>query len=252
MNGFGTFCLVWVAALAPAFAAQLLDYSGAGPTGPQIDAYLNRKGSPMMGMGGAFANYGRTYNVDPRLVVAISGAETTFGKHLCAPHNAWNWFHHGNCPASPFSSYPAGAEEVTRFLRLSYLNKGYDTVPLIRAKYCAAGCENWVPLVMAFLDEMPAGPLAAPLPSPPAAPVPEPVPAPAPAGTTTGPPAVPAPEIVPGTAPPAGAPSAPAKPAAPTAEPEHGMRVFGVPLYVVLILGALAMGAWATGGLRRS
>ena len=60
---------------------------------PQIDDYLRDKGSPLAGQGEAFVNSGRTHNVDPRLLVAIAGAETTFGLNTCAEYNAWNWFY---------------------------------------------------------------------------------------------------------------------------------------------------------------
>ena len=50
-----------------------LDYSAASPSAAQIDDYLTHKHSPMAGMGSVFAGYGRDYDVDPRLVVAIAG-----------------------------------------------------------------------------------------------------------------------------------------------------------------------------------
>ncbi len=142
-------------ATIPLWAAGSLEYSVTNPGAPEIDAYLQRKQSPMAGVGSALVDYSRQYNVDPRLVIAISGAETTFGRHLCADNNAWNWFHHRNCAQSPFENYPQGAERVTRFMRLSYLNRGYTTIELIRYKYCTSGCENWISLVTAFHDEMP-------------------------------------------------------------------------------------------------
>ena len=64
-------------------------------------------------------------------------------------------FYRRTCPDSPFLSYEAGMDRVTRFMRLSYLNRGYDSIELIRYKYCAAGCDNWVPLVSKFEAEMP-------------------------------------------------------------------------------------------------
>src|SRR5689334_19737897 len=81
----------------PASAPQPFDYSPASPAAARIDAYLARKRSPLSGLGASFSGYGRDYNVDPRLVVAIAGAETTFSGHVCVEKNAWNWFYRRNC-----------------------------------------------------------------------------------------------------------------------------------------------------------
>lgn len=207
--------------LASGLMAAGLDYSPASPTPAQIDGYLARKHSPMAGMGNVFATYGHDYNVDPRLVVAIAGAETTFGQHQCTANNAWNWFHRRTCPASAFASYQEGAEHVTRFLRRSYLNRGYDTIELIRYKYCASGCDHWIPLVTAFHGEMPVN-------------------------------------AAPGTAPPATLPAAPATPSAPQPAPGapaspsgDDNQIFGIPLYIVFFGGALLVGIWALQVWRR-
>lgn len=111
---------------------------------------------------------GREFDVDPRLIVGISGQETGFGKHLCGEYNAWNWFWCAStgdcggsdpvsvrCGLSPFSNWSAGIETVTRGIRRGYLNKGYTTISLIGAKYCGEGCEHWVPNVTTFhVNEM--------------------------------------------------------------------------------------------------
>jgi len=219
-------------ALACAMCAQSLDYSPASPTDAQIDEYLARKSSPMAGMGSVFAGSGRDYDIDPRLVVAIAGAETTFGKHQCADNNAWNWFHHRTCPQSPFAGYKEGAERVTKFMRLSYLNRGYDSVELIQHKYCASGCGNWSGLVATFLNEMPAN-------------APSPVP---PVKTTD------MARVEPDRATRKAEPGAGVTETKPANEidgvtAQLGKRVFGVPVYIVLLLGVLAIGAWAARGL---
>lgn len=206
---------MWLAFTLPVLP-QGLEYSPLTPTAPQLEEYLARKHSPETGTAVRLLALGRDYNIDPRLVVAISGAETGFGVHVCAAFNAWNWFHHGNCPSSPFTAFEEGVEHVTRFLRLSYLNRGYDSIALIRMKYCATGCDNWTPLVTTFFNEMPVSS------SPGTAPV-----TPTPLVTT-----------------PAPAPSAPPVPAG-------NNQVLGVPLYLVFFAGALGVGSWALRGFRR-
>ena len=130
-----------------------------------IDSYLSGKSSPIAGNGLALTNSGLKYVVDPRLVVAISGAETSFGTAgaCSAVFNAWNWFWciaTGSCSGSdsttvkcansPFDSWADGGNTVTKFLNRSYLNKGLTTIELIGAKFCTSGCSSWVTNVTQF------------------------------------------------------------------------------------------------------
>ena len=124
----------------------------------QIDTYLSQKVSPLAGTGRQHRDAGLAFQVDPRLVVAIAGAETTFGKRLCAPNNnnAWNWFwckrcsEATKCSGSPFASWDEGIATVTKFLKKSYLEKGRTTFPKIAEIYCVRGCDDWVELVSRF------------------------------------------------------------------------------------------------------
>ena len=125
-------------------------------TATRIDQYLggihvDNGLKPLVGQGSNFVQRGESYNIDPRLIVAISGAETTFGSHVCSVNNAWNWFWNPNtgCHNSPFDSWDSGINTVSHFLHKNYLLKGYTTIPLIGGRYCASGCEHWVPNVTA-------------------------------------------------------------------------------------------------------
>jgi len=118
-----------------------------------IQRYLIGKASPFASNAGTLRARGLEYNVDPRLIVAIAGAESTFGTvwRACpqAGFNAWSWFYRGDCATSRFDSFDDGIERVTRGIRKRYLDRELMTIPLIANTYCP-GCPDWVPLVTRF------------------------------------------------------------------------------------------------------
>jgi hypothetical protein len=183
---------------------------------------------PLAGQGSEFLDRGREFGVDPRLIAAIAGAETTYGRNLCGTFNAWNWFWNGTCAASPFDTFQSGIRTVSKFMTRSYLRKGYTTIPQIGGKYCAEGCSNWVPLVTKFYSEM-GGDLTdlsySELPPPPAPPDKSGTKPPTP---TPPPPSTPSPT-----------PAAP--PVAPDAG-ESGWLIYGVAITIGLVLLGLGIG----------
>lgn len=130
------------------------------PTAGQIDAYLGGKGSPMTGQGSAFVASGGRWQIDPRLLVAIAGAESSFGGITCAPFNAWGW----GCPNGPyrFESWADGIDTVAKGLRTNYLSEGRTSVALIHQKYAPVAAANdptglnnyWTVNVSRFLVEL--------------------------------------------------------------------------------------------------
>jgi hypothetical protein len=129
---------------APRFSALAAGRSRPGPpTWPRnpppieaeaIDEFLAARGSPMAGLGRALLDVGWRYNIDPRFLVAISGADTGFGRVLCTEFNAWNWFWHEWCN-SPFESWEQALDEVARGLRMYYLDDGLTDVDKIADRY---------------------------------------------------------------------------------------------------------------------
>jgi hypothetical protein len=105
-----------------------------------LDRYLQSKASPIAGAGKALLAAGVKYHVDPRLVVAIAGAESYFGLQLCAPFNAWGW----GCPNGPvrFESWSAAVTAIAQGLREHYIDDGLTTVGEIHLRYAPPNAAN--------------------------------------------------------------------------------------------------------------
>lgn len=126
--------------------------------GSNIDTYLEGQGSPIAGNGPVFFSSGVQWDVDPRLIVAIAGAESSFGTQWvnCPDSglNAWSWFYNGTCQDSPFTSFAHGIMTVTKFMRLHYFDTGQTTIQGLTAnpthRYCVTNCASWVGNVTNF------------------------------------------------------------------------------------------------------
>ena len=144
--------------------AQLADVSSV--TAASIDAYLGGVRSPMAGQGAAFITAGAQWKLDPRFVVAIAGAESSFGSITCATFNGWGY----GCPSHPytFTSWAEAINTVSQGLRTNYLDQGRTTVALVQQKWAPSNAENdptglnnfWVANVTKFLVEQGGNPTA--------------------------------------------------------------------------------------------
>src|SRR5579863_632129 len=109
--------------------------------GTTIDNFLTSQGSPLAGNGSVFYSQGVFFNVDPRLLLAIAGAETSYGSSYGSTScslDAW-----GSLPnpcTSGYASYTVGIETVAAIMRQSYLNLGVTTISGIATQYCPGGC----------------------------------------------------------------------------------------------------------------
>lgn len=112
----------------------------AGVSVDTINEYLADRNSPMAGQGEAFLTSGLRWRIDPRLLVAIAGAESAFGQITCAPYNAWGW----GCPVGPyrFEDWSDGIDAVAKGLRTNYLNEGRTSVRDIHAKYAPIAVDH--------------------------------------------------------------------------------------------------------------
>ena len=153
--------VVAVVALFAGAALAAAPPAAASPSAAQIDAFLAQHSSPMTGEGAAFVEAGRQNGVDPAFLVAIAGAESSFGRFLYSQggdqctYNAFNWFFGPTWPQSDFSSWSDGIGRVAQGLGGSlYYGSGLYSVLAIAPRYCPDGTANWVANVTSFMIQL--------------------------------------------------------------------------------------------------
>jgi hypothetical protein len=111
-----------------------------GPTSAAIDSFLGSRHSPLTGLGAVFVADGEAAGVDPRFIVAISGAETSFGTYGPSQtiHNPF-----GLGPQIIFPNWSAAIAAAASTLGGSlYRGSGLVTIPAIQARWAPLGVRN--------------------------------------------------------------------------------------------------------------
>lgn len=94
-----------------------VDDTGIEVTSTQIENFLARHHSPLTPYSGDIIRAANRHRLDPRLVVAIAGVESTFGK-FCAGHNAWGW----DGGRARWGSWEEAIDSYTGLLAVNYPN----------------------------------------------------------------------------------------------------------------------------------
>lgn len=113
--------------------------------------YLATHNSPLQYHAQDFIDASREYNLDWRLVAAISGVESTFGKHIPGGYNGWGWGVYGN-QALYFESWKEGIYTVSQGLKENYVNRGLVTPYQMNRAYAAS--PKWGSKVTFFMNEI--------------------------------------------------------------------------------------------------
>ena len=116
----------------------------------QTQKFLNKYGSPLESSSRKFVEVAERYNLDWRLLTAISGIESTFGKYI--PSNSFNPFGFANGQAQ-FRSFDESIEVVGRYL-LGMKKKGIDNVEVLGPIYTPPNFRNWISAVNFFMEEL--------------------------------------------------------------------------------------------------
>lgn len=128
------------------------------PRAVVLKDYLAKYSSPLQNNAQDFVDAADEYNLDWKLVPAIAGNESTFGKFIPGGHdpatisyNGWGWGVYGD-QSLAFSSWREAIFTVSEGLRKDYLNRGLTEPYSIGKKYAAS--PNWAKNVSYFLNDM--------------------------------------------------------------------------------------------------
>lgn len=115
-----------------------------------LENFLAKYNSPLKDYAGEFVYWADTYNIDYRLVPAITGVESTFGKRI--PQNSYNAYGWANGDYS-FKSWQESIATVSGTLKTKYMDKGADTIPEI-ARIYAPPSSTWAGKVKYFMGKI--------------------------------------------------------------------------------------------------
>ena len=105
----------------------------------KLKEFLKEHSSPLFSWSEAFIEFADDYNIDWRLLPAISGIESSFGKHLISgSFNAYGW----DGGYYRFADWPRSIQLMSQFLRERYYDRGLDTPRKIGSVY-APPALNW-------------------------------------------------------------------------------------------------------------
>ena len=115
--------------------------------------FLESYNSPLAPFAGTFVETADIYNLDWRLVTAISGVESTFGQQIPAnSYNGWGWGIYGN-NVTYFSSWEDGIQTISKGLREKYMDMaGTDNIYAVGSSYAAS--PTWAVRVEFFMNRI--------------------------------------------------------------------------------------------------
>jgi len=118
--------------------------------GDAIADYLARQGSPLAESAADFVSAANEYGLDPRLMVGISGAESSFGLHM--PYGSHNPF--GLGPNIYFGSFHDAIYAEAAFLNAHFASRGVHSPHAIGPSYTGTGSQTWGVAVANFMSRI--------------------------------------------------------------------------------------------------
>jgi hypothetical protein len=120
-----------------------------------LRAYLHSLDSPLADVAQVFIREADKNNLDWKLVTAIAGVESTFGKQIPAgSYNAWGWgIFTGATDGVHFNGWADGITQVSEGIRKNYIDRGARDIYEIGWIYAANGI-SWGTHVNTFMDKI--------------------------------------------------------------------------------------------------
>ena len=116
----------------------------------QLELALKYYKSPLADYSAYFVQMADKYGIDWKLLVAISGVESTFGKHyISGTYNAYGW----GGGTIRFASWEDSIEKVSLALSEKYYARGLDTLYKIAPVYCPPS-RVWAKNVTFFMNKL--------------------------------------------------------------------------------------------------
>lgn len=123
-----------------------------------LQAYLHKFNSPLENSAQDFIDAADKYNLDWKLLPAVAGVESTFGKFIPggldsknSSYNGWGWGVYGD-QAIYFKSWSDAIDQVAGGLKTNYIDQGLTDPFSIGRKYSAS--PTWGARVNSFIKDM--------------------------------------------------------------------------------------------------
>lgn len=118
-----------------------------------LSTYLESVHSPLAPHAEIFISEADEHNVDWRLVPAIAGLESSFGKHVpSGSYNPFGWgIYTGKASGIGFTDWSQAISTVTQGIKEKYIDDGLTTVEAIGSRYAAS--TTWAPRIRYFMEQ---------------------------------------------------------------------------------------------------
>lgn len=121
----------------------------------RLRMFLQSYDSPLAADAETFVREADKYNLDWKLVAAIAGVESTFGKQIpTGSFNGWGWgVFTGTQSGVNFKDWREGIAVVSEGLRTNYMDRGATDIYAMGWIYAANG-DSWANHVRYFVDKL--------------------------------------------------------------------------------------------------